>query len=143
MKLHTLALLIAAVSLPLAVSASEADVLNWTSVAIQCGATPEGGDIACKITTGVEGLEKFEIQAFGKLHELTVDQLNKLKEFPLSSLSASHEAGYELTGGYSINFRFSRIFYDSEKQLISESIVVSVNKNGVNVSGKQTNKKDG
>ena len=118
--------------------ASEADFLGWTSAVIQCGKTPEAGDISCEMKVGEKGWEKFVIQAFGKTHALPATDLAKLSGFPLSSLRTTHEAGYEKLGGYTVSFRFDRTFYSSEKKLVTEIVYVSVNQKGVTVSDRHT-----
>jgi hypothetical protein len=120
------------------VSASEEEMLNWHSVVIQCGTTPEAGTVACEIRTEDTKWQKFTIQAFGKTHALPASDLKKLSGFPLSSLRTSHEAGYEILGGYTVHFRFARTFYNPEKKLVTETIYVSVTKNGVTVEDPRT-----
>ncbi len=109
-------------------------MLDWTSVAIQCVETPEAGAVSCEIKTGEKGWKQFIIQAFGKTHALAPADLKKLDGFPLSSLRTSHEAGYEELGGCTVHFRFDRTFYNSDKKLVTETIYVSVTKNGATVS---------
>ena len=138
MKRIMIALLLAATTPAFTATASEAESLVWTSVVIQCGKTPEAGDISCEIKTGEKGWEKFVIQAFGKTHSLSSTDLATLEGFPLSSLRTSHEAGYEILGGHTVSFRFDRTFYNPQKKLVTEIIYVSVTKNGVTVSDRQT-----
>jgi hypothetical protein len=138
MRKTMLAMLVVAILSALGATASEEDSLGWTSAVIQCGKTPEAGDIACEIKTGEKGWDKFVIQAFGKTHTLSATDLAKLEGFPLSSLRTSHEAGYERLGGYTVHCRFDRTFYNPEKKLITEIIYVSVTKNGVTVSDRRT-----
>jgi hypothetical protein len=131
-------LLMAAIILAISATASEEEFLGWTSAVIQCGKTAEAGDVSCEIKTGEKGWEKFLIQAFGKSHTLSATDLAKLEGFPLSSLRTTHEAGYERLGGYTVHFRFERTFYNQEKTLVTETIYVSVTKNGVTVSDRRT-----
>jgi hypothetical protein len=120
------------------VPASEEDFLAWTSAVIQCGRTPEAGDISCEIKTGDKGWQKFAIQAFGKTNTLSTTDLARLDGFPLSSLRTTHEAGYEELGGYTVHFRFERTFYSANKKLVTEIIYVSVCKKGVTISDRRT-----
>ena len=138
MKKIMLALFTMVVIPAITATASEEDFLAWTSVVVQCGKTPEAGDISCEIKAGEKGWEKFVIQAFGKTHTLPAADLVKLSGFPLSSLQTTHEAGYEELGGYSVNFRFDRTFYNSDKKLVTEIIYVSVTKKGFAVSDRRT-----
>lgn len=131
-----IALMIAMVAQTSIVFSSSESFLGWASAVIQCGRTPNTGDISCAIKTGPEGYNEFVIHAFDKRHELNQDELNKLKEFPLSSLQITHEPGYELLGGYTIYFKLNRVAYNADKEPISELICVSVNKKGVKVSDK-------
>lgn len=114
--------------------ASEEQILGWTSVVVRCGRTQEAGEVSCKIDVAGDGWKRFVIQAFGAKHTLTASDLEKLKEFPLSSLRTSHEAGYERLGGHTVHFRFNRTFYNSEKKPVTETIYVSATKNGVTVN---------
>jgi hypothetical protein len=131
-------LLVAAIIPAFAATASEEEFLAWTSAVIQCGKTPEAGDISCEIKTGEKGWEKFVIQAFGKTHTLPATDLGKLTGFPLSSLRTTHEGGYEELGGYTVHFRFDRTSYNAAKKLVTEIIYVSVNKKGISVSDPRT-----
>ncbi len=132
------AVLIMAVIPPFAARASEEDFLAWTSAVIQCGKTPEAGDVSCEIKVGEKGWDTFTIQAFGETHTLSPTDLAKLSGFPLSSLQTTHEAGYEELGRYSVHFRFDRTFYNPDKKLVNEIIYVSVTRKGVTVSDRQT-----
>ena len=136
--MKTTVLLIALVISTVVAMASEEECLGWTSVLVQCGKTQEAGDVSCDINIEGDGWKKFVIQAFGTTHTLTASDLKKLKEFPLSSLRTSHEAGYEMLGGHTVHFRFNRTFYNSDKKLVTEIIYVSVTKKGVTVSTPRT-----
>lgn len=138
MKKTMLALLMTVIIPVIAAIASEEEFLGWTSAVIQCGRTPQAGDVSCEIKTGDKGWEKFSIQALGKTNVLTELDLGKLKGFPLSSLRTTHEGGYEELGGYTVHFRFDRTFYNAEKKLTAEIVYVSVNKKGITVSEPKT-----
>ena len=114
--------------------ASEEDTLQWTSVTIQCGLTPEAGDISFEARTGETGWAACTVRAFGKEYVLPEAALAKLKGFPLSSLETTHEAGYEELGGHTVHFRFFRTVNNPENKVVTEIIYVSVNKKGVSVS---------
>ena len=136
--MKTTALMIALAISTIAAMASEEELLGWTSAVVQCGKTPEAGDVSCDIKIGGDEWEKFVIQAFGTTHTLAASDLKKLKEFPLSSLRTSHEVGYERLGGHTVHFRFNRTFYNSDKKLLNQIIYVSVTKNGVTVASPRT-----
>ena len=114
--------------------ASEGDSLEWTSVIVQCGHTPEAGDISCEARTGEMGWAACTVRAFGKEYVLPEAALAKLKGFPLSSLETTHEVGYEELGGYTVHFRFARTVHNPENKVVTEIIYVSVNKNGISDS---------
>jgi hypothetical protein len=136
--MKTTVLLILLVISTIVAMASEEEFLEWTSVVVQCGKTQEAGDVSCDIKIEGDGWKKFVIQAFGKTHALTASELKKLREFPLSSLRTSHEAGYERLGGHTVHFRFSRKFYNADGKLITEIIYVSATKEGATVSAPRT-----
>jgi hypothetical protein len=138
MKKAMITLLMAAIIPAISATSSEEDFLGWTSAVIQCGKTSKAGEISCEIKTGENGWEKFVIRAFGNTYTLPATDLGKLTGFPLSSLKTTHEGGYEELGGYTVHFRFHRTFYNPEKKLVSETINVSVTKNGVTVSDRRT-----
>jgi hypothetical protein len=83
------------------------------------------------------------IRAFGRKHALAAADLAKLKAFPLSSLQASHEPGYEELGGHTVHFRFRRTFYNAGKKLVTETVYVSANKKGLTVSDTRTQEQRG
>lgn len=114
--------------------ASEEDFLEWTAVTIQCGRTPEAGEISCEARAGEMGWAACTVRAFGKEYVLPEAALAKLKGFPLSSLETTHEVGYEELGGYTVHFRFARTVRNPENKEVTEIIYVSVNKNGLSVS---------
>ena len=106
--------------------ADEEEFLAWKSVTIKCAneSTPAGA-VSCEIATGDSGYASFTIHAFGKEFKLSAEELAKLKDFPLTSLSSRHSAGYKELGGYSVYFRFERKFYEKEK-LKTEVLYVTV-----------------
>ncbi len=118
--------------------ASEEEFLDWTSASVQVAGTPEAGDISISATVGSGVWSSFTINAFGKTHVLSADELSALSGFPLSSMRTTHEQGYEEMGGYTVHFRFDRTFYSEESELVSEIIYVSVNREGLSLSGPWT-----
>jgi hypothetical protein len=130
MKRITVALLLLLVG---ATFASEEEFLDWTSVSVQVEETPGAGEISVSATVESGVWRSFTINAFGKIHALNEDELSGLSGFPLSSMRTTHEQGYEELGGYTVHFRFEKIFYSEEGELISEIIYVSVNREGLSV----------
>jgi hypothetical protein len=115
--------------------ASEEEFLDWTSASVQVAGTPEAGDISINATVGSGVWSSLTINAFGRTHVLGEDELAMLCGFPLSSMRTTHEQGYEELGGYTVHFRFERAFYTEESELVSEIIYVSVNREGLSLSG--------
>lgn len=134
MPMKTAVLMVALVLSTVVALASEESLLGWTSAVVRCGHTRETGDVSCEMETGGDGWKKFVIQAFGTTHTLSAADLRKLKDFPLSSLRTSHEAGYERLGGHTVHFRFHRTFYNDDRKRITELIYVSATRKGVTVS---------
>jgi len=114
--------------------ASEEEFLDWTSALVQVEGTPGAGEISISVTVESGVWSSFTINAFGKTHALSDDELSGLNGFPLSSLRTTHEQGYEELGGYTVHFRFDRTSYSEESELVSEIIYVSVNREGLSVS---------
>jgi hypothetical protein len=126
-----------AVTLLLLVSAtfaSEEEFLDWTSASVQVSGTPEAGDVSVIAAVEHGVWSSFTINAFGRTHVLSDEELLGLYGFPLSSMRTTHEQGYEELGGYTVHFRFDRTFYSGEGGLVSEIIYVSVNREGLSVS---------
>lgn len=131
MKRITLMLLL----LVSATFASEEEFLDWTSAVVEVAETPEAGEIRVSATTEGGEWSGLAITAFGETHDLSNADLAKLSGFPMSSLRTTHEQGYEELGGYTVHFRFDRTFYNAESELVSEIIYVSVNREGLSMSG--------
>lgn len=115
--------------------ASEEEFLDWTSASIQVEGTPGAGEISVNATVEYGVWKSFAINAFGRAHVLGEDELSMLNGFPLSSIRTTHEQGYEELGGYTVHFRFDRTFYNEESELVTESVHVSVNREGHSLSG--------
>lgn len=114
--------------------ASEEEFLNWTSASVQLSGTRGAGSVSINATLESGIWHSLAINAFGKVHQLSDEELAMLDGFPLSSLRTTHEQGYEELGGYTIHFRFERSFYRPDYELVSEIIYISVNRMGVFVS---------
>ncbi|MEM7792233.1 MAG: hypothetical protein AAF546_12590 [Verrucomicrobiota bacterium] len=115
-------------------SASEELSLGWDSVSLEIPGAEEAGLVSLEIECP-EGIWKtFKFECFGESYSLTEKELENLREFPLSSLNTTHEGGWEILGGYTIHFKFHRIYYDEEMNLVRQDVAVSVNKEGYTVS---------
>ena len=134
MKRYALTVLI----LVSAAFASEEEFLDWTSATVQVAETPQAGEISVSATVESGVWSAFTVNAFGRTHILDEDELSMLSGFPLSSMRTTHEQGYEELGGYTVHFRFNRTFYSEESELVSEIVYVSVNREGLSLSGPWT-----
>lgn len=114
--------------------ASEEEFLGWSSASVQLSGTRDAGQVCVNAAEESGTWSSFAISAFGKVHQLSDEELAMLSGFPLSSLRTTHEQGYEELGGYTIHFRFERTFYRPSYELVSEIIYVSVNRTGLSVS---------
>ena len=100
----------------------------------------EAGETFIEVSKDKSGLKQFIIQAFGKKHVLSKEELNKLKDFPLSSLRTTHEAGYNILGGYTVAASFHKVYYNDAKELYRDEIAISVMKKGLVISDSKTKK---
>jgi hypothetical protein len=108
-------------------SASEEEFVVWQQVKIVSPAYKETGTVVFDAQTDGETSRAVSIRAFDKDFKLDDAQLSKLKGFPLSSLSITHEAGYERLGGHTVHFKMKRVFYQAPKTR-EEHIRISISK---------------
>src|SRR5215217_5253174 len=106
--------------------ASEEDHAVWSSIEIVTADIPRAGKVSVSARVDPAGISKLTIVAFGRAHEVAREELKKLSQFPLAGMTVTHEAGYEISGGYSVHIRFRRSYYDSEHKLRDETAIVSV-----------------
>lgn len=111
-------------NLPLA-NASEEDFANWRTVQIEFGSLGQAGPASLNISSGTDGIEKFQLNAFGKTFSLKEADLKKLAGFPLHSLEVTHEAGYEILGGYSVHIKLYRVNAKSQR----DTAIITFQKN--------------
>lgn len=114
--------------------ASEEEFMSWNSISLDIAETGEAGQVSLEIECPKGIWEEFRFQCFGKSYTLTEKELENLRDFPLSSLSTTHEGGWEILGGYTVHFKFHKIYYDEEMNLVRSDVAVSVNKKGYKVS---------
>ncbi len=106
--------------------ASEESFAIWRNLEVTTHSVSRAGPIRVKATSGEAEIERFEIIAFGRPYSLSEGELKEISKFPLHSLSITHEAGYQITGGYSVHFKFRRVYYDQERKLRDEVAVITV-----------------
>jgi hypothetical protein len=109
---------------------SEEDIRPWQSVTIKADGPPETGDIRVEAEVSAHGFASFRIHAFGREEALTRAELEKLRGYPLASISVTSEPGYESIGGYTVHARLKRTFYDDAKKLKTEVTIISLPKKG-------------
>lgn len=134
-EISSLMVFITAFSLYTTVSASEEEYVMWKQLKIVSAEHKQTGTIVFEAETDDTTYKSVTITAFGKKFKVNSDDLSKLKEFPLNSLTITHEAGYSQLGGYTVHFKLKRIYYKGE-ELIEERLRVSVSKGkGLEVYG--------
>jgi hypothetical protein len=70
-----------------------------------------------------------------KSHAVPKEMLEKLAEYPLSSLATTHEAGYERLGGHTVHFKLKRVDFTTRVPRES-TVTLSVSKGrGITLSG--------
>lgn len=131
----TLAAVLACAS---SVLASEEEFLPWKQVKIVCADRPETGTVVFEAQTDGDAYKAVSISVFGKPFKVEGPQLAKLKGFPLSSLSITHEAGYKELGGHTVHFKMKQVRYQSNK-LLEDRILISISKGkGLEIHGPET-----
>ena len=99
------------------VSASEEEYLDQYSEFRVVGTErKDTGKVVFAAKADREKILSVSVEAFGKKYSLSNEELEQISGFPLSSLTISHEAGYERTGGHMVHFRLKS---GGEKALIS------------------------
>ncbi len=104
---------------------SEEEHLQWQSVRVECVELEPIGKVILTAQVNDNKFGSLEVTVFGRTHTLEPEKLAKLEGFPLSSLSITHEAGYEKLGGYTLSCKFKRLYYNDDKDLIEENAVIS------------------
>jgi hypothetical protein len=118
-------------------AASEEEHLVWQEVKITAPERKDTGKVVFSAKTDAEGQAyvSIEIEAFGKMHKVPKETLDKLAAYPLSGLATSHEAGYERLGGHTVHFKFKKLDFTADVPRES-TMTLSVSKGrGVTLSG--------
>jgi hypothetical protein len=117
-------------------SGSEEEFVIWKQVKIT-SSNSQTGDLVFEAKTDGDTYSAVSFSVFGKQFKLEEPQLSKLKGFPLSSLSLTHEAGYAELGGHTVHFKLTRHYYDSKSEkTVQERIVISISKGkGLEIHG--------
>jgi len=114
------------------VCASEEEFAIWSSAEIATVEIPRVGRVSVSAKTDSGRISRLVIVAFDRTHNVVGDDLKRIADFPLSSMRLTHEAGYEILGGYTVHLKLRRSYYDSNKKLRDETAIVSVTeKNGL------------
>jgi hypothetical protein len=109
--------------------ADEEQWLPWRTLTLECGQFQEVGKVTLKASTDGTAFQSFEIQSFGKTHQLSPAELESLRGFPLHSLSVTHSPGYPPLGGHGVYFKLRRTFYNASQKLKQEEVTVAVHAN--------------
>jgi hypothetical protein len=109
--------------------ASEEEFVPWQSVRIESTELKPIGKVILTAHVNEDKISSLEVTVFGRSQILSPEQLAKLKGFPLSSISITHEAGYEKLGGPTLHCKFKREYYNNDKDLIQEHAYISFVKN--------------
>lgn len=134
-----LVLLLAVLVPPSSLLASEEEFLPWKQVKIVCRDRPETGTVVFDAHTEGDAYKVVAITTFGKQFTLDEPQMSKLKGFPLSSLSITHEGGYPQLGGHTVHFKMKYHRYQAPK-LMEERIRISISKGkGLEIYGPERN----
>src|SRR3989338_11162952 len=120
-------LLIMTVTFCISALASEEDYIDWKQVKIVSPEYKQTGTIIFEVETDGDVYKSVSITTFGKEYKFEAKDLSKLKGFPVSSISITHEVGYSSLGGHTVHFRMKRVYYKSEK-LVEEKIRISISK---------------
>jgi hypothetical protein len=125
---RTFYLILLLAALRLTSAASEEEFVPWQSVTVTSPDLPVVGVVTIEASTNGGVYQKLTVGAFGRTHTLAAVELKRLEDFPLSSLTLTHEAGYAPLGGHTLYLKLNRTYYDEAKKLIQKTIVISVQK---------------
>jgi len=104
---------------------SEEQFVPWGNVDITCPDISGSGIVRFRAKAESFRVVSVSVEAFGRQYTLSDDQIRQIGDFPLSSLSITHEGGYKELGGHTVHFKFRRMFYDASKELRDERLVIS------------------
>jgi hypothetical protein len=103
---------------------SEESFVPWGDVNITCPDISGSGIVRFRAKTESFRVVLVSVEAFGRQHTLSADQIMQIEDFPLSSLSITCEGGYKELGGYSV-LKFARTFYmGANKGFQDERLVI-------------------
>jgi hypothetical protein len=129
------AAVLATLAAPELVVGSEEKHLVWSEIQITCPERKDTGKVVFKAKLKGESFTAVTIEALGKSHSVPKDLLARLDSFPLSSLTTTHEAGYERLGGHTVHFKLKRIETASGRPIESK-VTLSVSKGlGISLTG--------
>jgi hypothetical protein len=121
--------------LSLSAYGSEEDYMIWKQVKIRTAGNKETGEVSFAAQTDGKTFKSISITAFKKQFKLAKADLAKIKGFPLSSLTITHEAGYVQLGGHTVHFKMKRVYYRLKK-LVEGRVRISISKGkGLEVHG--------
>lgn len=120
------------------VRASEEEFLLWSDVRIACVEREDTGKVVFSAKVAADQYQAITLEAFGKSYPVAKADLPKLKDFPLSNLVMTHEAGYERLGGHTVHFKLKRLTHDAAGALVEERLVLSISRgNGLALSERE------
>src|SRR5262245_12797299 len=94
--------------MPGSILASEEEFLEYSEIRVVSQERKDTGKVVFAVKASEDKILAVNIEAFGKKFDVAKDDLEKLAEFPLTSLVITHEAGYERTGGHMVHFKFKK-----------------------------------
>ena len=126
-------LLIACALIVASASASEEQLPEWSIIDVTTHKIPRAGVVNVRAQADKNGISQLEIAAFGESYRIVGDELTKVVGFPLRGLEITHEAGYEILGGYSVHVKLRHVFYDASKTLRKQTAIITITeKKGLN-----------
>lgn len=122
--------------LSLSAYGSEEEYMIWKQVKIRTAGNKETGEVSFAAQTDGETFKSISITAFKKQFKVAKADLAKIKGFPLSSLTITHEAGYVQLGGHTVHFKMKRVYYNRLKKLVEARVRISISKGkGLEIHG--------
>ncbi|MGF1633885.1 MAG: hypothetical protein ACFCVE_08565 [Phycisphaerae bacterium] len=114
--------------------ASEEEFLQWAQVRIVAAEREDVGRVSFAAEVHNSHWRNVEAEAFGRTLLLDAQQCQRLGGFPLSSITTTHEPGYEELGGHTVHFKFRKVFY-RDADLVEATVVISISRGkGLRVS---------
>jgi len=110
MKNFWLILILALVTLPSGVIASQEGLLSLNAFALESPGIGQSGPVKIAGAQSASGITLLRIEAFGKTFNIGPDQLQQLRGFNANGVQITYERGYVDLGGRTIYVIFSRGF---------------------------------